>query len=243
MLLFAAMFALGEAYAVATAANSDWWTAIEQRDPARIEQLIENGTDVNRPGVGGMTALMVAAGKARIALMHTLVNAGARVDQRNTRDGTALMYAAVSGDAAAVRFLLDARADSNAQSSNGWSALMIAAAKGYSDVAALLMARGADINLADIYGWTPLMRAAHEGRENIVGLMVKESTLKLDLRDESAATALHHAAIGGRVAIMQMLVDAGADTGAMNQKGLTARMIAEAAGHSDIATLLSRHER
>jgi ankyrin repeat protein len=57
--------------------NSDLLEAAEAGDTARVEQLLEQGADVNAKDKDGYTALMLAAFSGHTETVKTLLDAGA----------------------------------------------------------------------------------------------------------------------------------------------------------------------
>ena len=90
-------------------------------------------------------------------------------------------------------------------------------------------------------GLSPLMYAAGEGHVSIVkALLSKKADTGLSLHGGpfGGYTALHFAALTGRIEIVQLLLDAGADPEARNQAGKTpwqtAQKIATGGSHPGI---------
>ncbi len=217
-----------------------WIEALSARDLEAIGRLLPIAPDINAAGPDGRTALMTAAAGGRPELVTALLARGAHADARNRRGGTALMYAATAGDADSARLLLDHGAQVNAAAQNGWTALMLATARGFDPVVRLLLAHGADPDVPDIYGTTPLIRAAQEQRLTVARRLLEDGHARTDARDESGATALHHAARQGQSELACWLLAHGADPQARSRAGHTPVDLALAAGHTAVAERLRR---
>ena len=103
-----------------------FYKAVRGSDRALVEQLLQNGADVNlRDRRGGATPLMFAAAFGSLETMTLLIDKGADVNARTTGGATALMWAAT--DLAKIRLLLDRGADVNAVSERGRTVLLLAA--------------------------------------------------------------------------------------------------------------------
>lgn len=225
-----------------SAEDEAWAAALKRRDWVSLEELIPHAQEVDLRTDRGATALMLAAGAGRAALVRSLLDAGADVNGTNDFGGTALMYASTGGHQAAVDLLIERGARVDVISTNGWSAVMLAAVKGHAHVLSRLLERGADPNAADVYGWTPLMRAVYADRRNTVRMLLAVPATDVNARNENGNTALHYAALQGSPDMARWLIDRGADVVCTDREGYTPRMIAQTQGHTEVADLLSGEE-
>ena len=102
--------------------------------------------------------------------------------------------------------------------------LITACFTGNGDVVEYLMENGVSPDVTMKTGLSPLMYAAGEGHVTIVkALLAKKADTGLSLHGGpfGGYTALHFAALTGRIDVVQMLLDAGADSQARNQEGKT----------------------
>ena len=132
--------------------------AVDQRNVARINALLEAGADVNSRDVVGHTALHGAAIAGYVAVLNALLDAGADVNAQNEVDLSPLHYAAVE-HVDAVRALLEAGADVNARDILDMSPLHWAADNANTGAVRILLEAGADVNARDSSGQTPLHEA------------------------------------------------------------------------------------
>ncbi len=119
------------------------------------------------------------------------------------------------------------------------SPLMLAALKGHAALAKKLVARGADVNKT---GWTPLHYAATGGHVEIINLLLEEHAY-IDAESPNKTTPLMMAAHYGSPAAVKVLLEAGADTRARNQLGLTAIDFANRANRPESAALIASFVR
>ncbi len=60
-------------------------------------------------------------------------------------------------------------------------------------------------------------------------------------RDSDGRTALVHAALGGHLEVVQVLIDSGADLNARTNSGRTALYFAEKYGYADVVNVIAEH--
>ncbi|XP_046333005.1 fibronectin type 3 and ankyrin repeat domains protein 1-like isoform X1 [Haliotis rufescens] len=92
----------------------------------------------------------------------------------------------------------------------GFSALMQASQKGLIDIVQLLLDHGADIHLKTDAGKTCLMLSCFTGQLEVVKLLRKYNA-QYDDFDRGGSTALHWAADGGNVKLIDWMIHNGAD--------------------------------
>ncbi|MCP5420976.1 MAG: ankyrin repeat domain-containing protein [Gammaproteobacteria bacterium] len=220
-----------------------WRHSVETNDVEFIRQHWSRVGAVDQPSERGKTALMAAAARGDVSLAKALLDAGADVNAQNQTGGTPLIYASASGDAATVRLLLERGATVDHRSANGWTALMITVAKQHAPLITVLGSAGADVNLPDIYGWTPLMRAVYEGRRQEMEALLNQPSVALERTNDHGQTALHLAAIQGRVDMARRLLESGAVADDTDFSGNTPRSISLILGDTRMLAVLNRAER
>ena len=167
--------------------------------------------DVNAadPNQRSRNALMLAAIYGNVGVVELLLG---RDDLRpNLRaDKTALMFAAMDDQLEIVKLLLkDPRISVNDQDDFGATALMLAAYFGCVSVIEALLDVGADAEITDGTeegGGTPLLRAIDCNHLPVVRLFLKRN-VNYTSKDRYDRTLLHGAAVNGRNAILQLLLE------------------------------------
>jgi len=196
--------------------------AFDKEDVERAKQLIALGADVNASGrwSGGCTMLWLtvnAAGQEISKNFRNLATGFAEylpnVPQRNHADKRQ-RYLRI------MKMLIEAGADVN-KPSNGSSPLWIAVHWRDLEVVRLLVANGADPN-AESYSVLSNL-AKKKGRKTVPGYY---------------NTALHEAVEKNSVAIVKVLLDAGADPKRTDHEGRTPLDIAHQKGYTRIVALL-----
>jgi len=206
-------------------------SAYEELD-AVAARLIARGADVNRPGAGRGTALLLACSHRRGATALLLVAAGAELDRVGAGAGdgrTALDWAVVKGLGEVVdairarggRTGAELRPLREAASAKGRDLLAFCAAKDAASAAQLLDEAGeggVDLDFRDEGGCTALMRCCvAPGLDGLAARLVK-ARADVNAAAKNGATALVTACVYSRAETAMLLLDAGAapDRGAMN---------------------------
>lgn len=179
--------------------------AVQQKDPARVEELLRGQTDPNHRDAYGVTALMVAAELGDLRSVRALLAANAAIDLSGNNQWTALMLATYGGHTHVVRALLDAGADISLRNGIGAPPLMIATFRGHEDIVNMLLRKNADVNARKNDNGTSLIWAAHEGHRKIVSLLL-EAGAEVNAANDNGQTALSMARDKAHGEIEKMLL-------------------------------------
>lgn len=164
------------------------------------------------------------------------------IGEINMRPRT-LKSAAEAGDLEAVEYHLAKGADINGTTAAGHFALDGAIINDHADVVEYLIRHGANINQKSEYGWSPLYVAAWANRPEcaalllLAGARMNAKTLG-GWNSPSGYTALHIAAERGCLAIVMLLVAAGAQVDTPSGSSETALDLAIESGHTCIVKFL-----
>lgn len=214
--------------------------------------LIGNGADVNAQNTFGTTALMMSAtqpDKVRLLLAR-----GAKVDIASKQGRTALFIAAMSANSAPiVRLLTAGGANISAKDAFGNTVLTAAAYGNDLDTLRLCLDAGVDVNAVGVTGATPLLGAAYNGNLAAVRLLLAKGARVNTVSATptlfpaggpksgpvaiSEITPLTVAAAGAPTALIEALLDAGANVNAREGRGMTPLMLAVATNHQNAATI------
>ncbi len=180
------------------------------------------GLQVDRVfGAGPAARLAEAAASGDAARVAELVAQGADIDARGHDDVTLLQWALLHRSSVGLRALLAAGADTARAGVDGASVLHLAAAAEDPAYLKLLLARPARVDVPHARtGATPLMAALMAGRAAQVRLLL-DGGARLDATDRQGDTALHVAAKINDAGSALLLLQAGADPQARNQRGAT----------------------
>ena len=146
--------------------------------------------------------------------VQALLAKKADVNATQADGATALHWAVYADDAETTASLIRAGATVNVKNNYGVSPFAVAAKNGNANIIGQLMKAGADPNDALNYinsSETPLMHAARAGSAEAVRLMLLAGA-KVNARENwNGQTALHWAAAEGHGAVVQALIEGGAD--------------------------------
>jgi ankyrin repeat protein len=205
-----------------------------------IIQSIKPCFPLDIPNPEGMTMLMAAAHNGHMEIVEWLVNHGANINFKNIYANTAIIGLAGAEKWDAVKTLAALGADLNLQGQDNHTVGILAAACGRLDIVQLIKPGPAlDIHLGlhNDYGITMLIAAANAESVEIVEWLGKHGA-NVNTVDQTGKFLLYTAALNNRLAIVQALVQSGADIGAKDEVGLTALNIAEQGEFYDILFFL-----
>ena len=181
---------------------------------ATLQQLLEKGADLGAKTNEGETAIHQAAQCGKEDAVSLLVaHSGLEPIVGSQWLRQAQFRNAVNrGDEAAVRALLDDGADMTTRDIRGETPLHWAVDCGHRAVALLLLERGADIEARDRFDGTALHMACLKANEEMAGFLLDQGA-NIDAKgsDEAALTPVSVAVELGRPAMVQFLLDRGAD--------------------------------
>jgi ankyrin repeat protein len=218
------------------------------RDLEKVRLLVEHGADVNARAASGLTALMVASRyRGNAATVKYLLKKGARPNSEKgtevRNDASALFLAVMANDVDIARVLADAgaRIDARMKIIGTFKATPLNYSSTSADSAMVeyLLSKGADPNEVDDDRISVLSWATISNRLGAVQAFLLRGA-NMNAVDRFGMTPLLYAASinHGDTAVMQKLIEAGADTSAKNKEGLTAFDLAKSYHHDAMVKLL-----
>ena len=199
-------------------------SAAKRGDLETVERMLKKGIDINTQDDSGYTALISAAHHNRSDVINHLIDKGARLDMQDKNGYTALLHAIMFDKTAVALILIEQGADINLGNKNDHNALMLAASNDNIRIINVLVKKGADLNAVNHEGNTALILAA--GGNIAAAIKLIKNGANVNIANKSGRNALMRAAYKGMPEIAQVLVDAGADLHAVNEKGNQALSIA-----------------
>jgi len=175
---------------------------------ALIEVLIERGADVNGVGPWGISPLMEAAARNKMDAASLLLKRGAHVNYKDEFGRGALMHACQT-------FQPNMK------------------------MVDMLLAHGAAIDAVDRKGMTPFQQAVCSDKIELARMLLQQNA-SVDYRGDFGRSALIHACMAPRpnMAIIQILMEFGADCNLCCQRGWTSLMYAVSLGHYKVVQFL-----
>lgn len=154
--------------------------------------------------------------------------------------GASLLYfAAYKGDVVMVKYLIENGAKIDATSApDNITPLIIAILNGYPEMVKYLTAAGANVNITTNSGISPLSAAIEMNSIECVEILLKHNTNPNLTLENLEFIPLHKACLLGNTAIVQLLINFGADITLMDQKNGRAFDLALYYKFYDIAELI-----
>lgn len=203
--------------------------AVTSGQPDVVRLLLSAGADINARGPEDRTALLYAiqAEQPEMALL-LLEQEGVDLEARDSHGSTPLVEAVVFGQLEVAEVLLEKGADPNGPGPVGRTALHVEAVHLDVEVFRWLLERGANPDARDDDGWIPLHHTAFsgasadysEGRDVRSALnLLLESTSDMNAANDARQTPLHGAVRWAEPWLIKALLDAGANSLAMDRGG------------------------
>jgi ankyrin repeat protein len=189
---------------------------------------------------GRSAPLADAAEKMDRSKVRALLTQRVDVDTPQIDGMTALHWATYHNDREIAELLVRAGANVKAASRYGVTPLSLACTNGSGAMVELLLKAGADPNGALPGGETPLMTAARTGALDSVRALLSRGAAVDSKDDRRGQTALMWAAAEGHAAVVQELIDAGADFRARLASGFTPLLFAVREGRIGVVRVLQK---
>lgn len=204
-----------------------------------VERLLKSDAEPGLTDHQGCTPCHLAAwhGDAEICLQ--LLNAGTenlaevpseitpvQVNHQNLSGDTALHSAAQYGHVAVVDVLLQKHANPSIRNLQEESPLDLAAQYGRKEVVQLLLIQFPDLVQRPLCNHSPLHLASRNGHKEVVQVLLDAGFFLHTLTD--TGTALHEAALFGKLDVVKLLLERGINVYEKDQKGLTALDLVDA---------------
>ncbi len=221
--------------------------AIQQKNVAEFEKLLDQKVDVNARQADGTSPLHWAVYHEQERTTKRLLSAGANPNAENQYGVPPLALACMAGNAKIIDLLLAAGADASTSLRGGETMLMIACRTGKLPAVQSLLKHGVEVNAREHKGQTALMWAAAEGNIESVDELIHVGADPLATLD-SGFTPLLFAVRNGHTPVVLSLLKSGVDVNSVVTKakssgkglknGTTPLLLAVENGHFDLAKVL-----
>ena len=185
-----------------------------------------------RVQAGAYEEILADAEHNRTGAVLELIHLGMDANTATPEGTTLLMTAARNGNLELVEALLKNRANHLIQNRFGDTALMFSALNGHVVVVKRLLELGGPQENRE--GWTPLQYSAFGGHIEVARYLIGKGA-KVNAPAPNSQTPLMLAASAGSFEMVRFLIDELADTKIKDRDGKTARDMAEARGHKQVA--------
>ncbi len=186
----------------------------EEGEPAKVQQLLKQGANVDSQDLRGRTALLAAVEENHIEVARLLIEAGADVNVQDRILDSPLLLAGASGTLEILQMILKAGPDFSLYNRYGGTALIPACERGHVEVVKTLLATEVDVDHVNHLGWTALLEA----------ILLSDGGPR-------------------HQEVVRLLVDAGADVTIADSDGITPLQHARQKGYDDIVKILESADR
>lgn len=169
--------------------------------------------------------------------LKTVLGWGFTINATDEKGRTALMYAAKAKNYAALAFLLNTGANVNAKDEEGNTALLLCDMKG--ETVKLLLDAGADVKAVNTDGVSVMYNAASDTDLTVVRALIAKGAPMNIAKVKNGYTPLMFAVrMRGKLELIRLLVDSGADVHAAGKDGTTVMSLAEKWCEADVKAYL-----
>lgn len=232
--------------------------AVRKGDIKRVQQLLEEGADVNFHGEeGGWSPLHNAVKVEREDIVRLLLQYGADPCLRKRNGATPFIVAGIVGHVGLLKLLLSKGSQVNECDHHGFTAFMEAAWYGKVEALRFLYENGAEVNLGRETmedqkklkkgGATALMDAAKRGHVEVLKILLDEMGADVNACDNMGRNALIHALSNLKKSdvvmnITRILLAHGANVNGRGEEGKTPLILAVEHDHLNVVKMLLEQE-
>lgn len=204
-----------------------------------LDALFCSGLRIEWGSCSAWTPLHEASWTGQAGVAELLIQNNANIEAETIQKWAPLHFAAWCGFDALVSLYIIAGANINTKTVFGWTSLHKASFEGHAKIVQLLLENGADVHAKTCFGWAPIYAAIIRNHVSIVQLLLKfganiQETGYLNF----PGAGLWDASMLGQRAVVETLLENGADVNVKSMYGTTPLEEAISQGHDDIVSLL-----
>lgn len=184
------------------------WRACWRGHLRLVQDMLDEGLDVNATRLGGLRALEFAAYHGHVSILSLLFEKGADLNYEGN-EYHAIHGAASNGHEDVVQVLLDHGADVNSSGSRYLTPLWEAAKNQQLSMMRFLLSKGADVE-ADECGDYAFFRAIIQGHEQVVRILAEAGVNVDGVPGDSEPPPILNAMIHGQGDMVKLLLELGA---------------------------------
>jgi ankyrin repeat protein len=212
-----------------------------------VKHLVEAGADINYRDASGFTPFLQACSKGNLETAKYFVSLGVDINQKNSLINASGFYLAAEKEHfPMMKYLQSLGADVNCLVVKGvqsYPALLMCSQKGNLELVKWLLEHGADINIkCQTAEKNPGIRVIHHaagfGHLEIVEYLLSKGASVHDKDNNLQSTPLIFAAATGKTAIVQLLLNHGANVNERRGDGCFPLYIASQNGHAQTVHVL-----
>ena len=212
--------------------SQEFIDAATKGDVARVKEMLTADPSLaESKDENGVSVILKAAYYGKRDVVDALLASGVQLN---------IFEAAATGQTERVRELTKQdSALANAYSPDGFTPLGLAAFFGNAEAVNALLDAGAEVNMAsrETMKLTPLASALAVQRNDIARTLIEHGA-NVNVKGDNDVAPLHTAAARGNIESATLLLDHGADIGAVTKDGKTAVSYAEERTHPEMVNVL-----
>ncbi|XP_067685868.1 putative ankyrin repeat protein RF_0381 [Haliotis asinina] len=196
--------------------------------------LAQNFVDINAKGYKGRSPSLLSVYYGKMEVFEALVEQGADLSVVDKNGNNLLHLACLGGHVQMVKYILKQNlVHINAKEHRGMSPFLLSAYFGKREVFDVFVKQGADLSVVDKNGNNVLHLACRTGKKMMAEYILTQTTVDINSRNNRKMTPLLIAAYYGKIDVLGLLLEAGANALAADHNSNNMLHICCSRGHVD----------